>query len=256
MRSSTFKLLLATGLVAACTPAYNPWLVPDDRVDTFLGTARTIWVLDALEFPGHTGRMTRAPLGQILWLPQLDALVDQELRTAGFVVVRPPEYRARLDAQAREHGLLDAATGRLDSVRAALADRHALEQVAARNGKLATRYPPDAILHLYVVNVPAHVKGATARWDGVEQDVCVSVEEDCSGSILPGLSLCAFLAERSGAALYQKCGGIHMAMSFDDHGDLEEETTPLDDAARNLAAVRMALEPLLSRPKPVVSVAP
>lgn len=231
----TAMLAMACG-GAAKQQAPSAWLVPQERffanVDT-IGMG-SVWIPDSLENP--------AP-GRALF----DSLVSEQLRLAGCAVVRVPEMRAFSDSEIREHGQFNPKTGEPDTAALRTATEHGL-------ARLAQKYPQvDAFLMPDLVVVPALVEGNDAFWDGTSQDFTsfadVLLMRGYSGR-LPAFSLCVRFWDPAGVPMYHDHGGVQLAAT---PKKVIERSKLFVDARRNLAAVRMALEPILRRPatKPV-----
>jgi len=235
------RLALAAMLAIACggranQQAASAWLVPQERffakVDT-IGIS-SFWVPDSLENP--------APVRALF-----DSLVSEQLRQAGYALVRVPEMRAFSDSEIREHGQFNPKTGERDTAALRTATEHAL-------GRLAQQYPQvDAFLMPDLVVVPALVEGQDAYWDGTSQGFTsfadVMLMREYSGR-LPAFSLCVRFWDPAGTPMYHDHGGVQLAAT---PRKAIERSKLFINAERNLAAVRIALGPILRRPaaKPV-----
>jgi hypothetical protein len=237
MRFPSVRLGFAAVLAVACSSAVkqqsasNVWLVPEEqffaKVDT-IGIG-PVWVPDSLENP--------APVRALF-----DSLISEQLRLAGYTLVRIPNMREITDSENREHGQFNPATGEPDEVAARTAAEHAL-------GRLAGQYPQvDAFLMPDLVVVGARVEGKDAYWDGTSQNIANLsdwlVMRDFSGT-LPAFSVCVRFLDPAGSLMYHNDGGVQVAST---PRKVVERSKLFVDAERNLNAVRFALKAVLKRP--------
>jgi hypothetical protein len=186
------------------------------------------------------------------WLPEeiqnaepvrtlFDSLIAVRLRLAGYVVVPVPEFEATLEAQRREHGAFDPATGQPDSAKMVIAGEHAFQA-------LQESYHVTAWLKPEIVIVPAKVELNTAAWDGTTQGIA-SAWDWLGGNLfegtLPALSLCVRIADTSGMMTYHQHGGIEVASRRANKPVPREKL--FRDMKRNQEAVRKAIQPYLDQ---------
>ena len=249
MRPHVRTFAVATAFATACggavQQAHNPWLVPPDRIASILQTVHTVGLAPVT---APDGLQNPAPVQAMF-----DSLVGEQLRAAGFSVVRVPEFWSYYEAQVKEYGIGDPATGEPDTAKVRVVQEHTSQGLLAR-------YHVDAWLTPALVDVSVPVHGGTANWHGTSQSLGslwdrLTMQTCCTGGRLPAYSLCARLWDLNGGVLYHEDGGIELAGMPPGRGDPPTQVKMIDrarlflDAGRNLQAARLALGPLVSRGK-------
>lgn len=232
---SLLAALIAAGCGAKRAP-YNPFQVSRDQ---FYGNLKTI-ALAPVRVPGdlEDPEPVRA---------KFESLLEAEFREAGFTVVPPKEAEAIWSDMAEQvGGFYDPVTGERDPSKADAVREHTLRE-------LKTRFNADALLYPSVQVVQARFEKDKAVWDGTEEKLAgggiwkLLFGSSHSGTV-PALSLVVVLEDMNGTDLYIKGGGIQVLSRI--AGD---EFVPVPryqlfaDEERNVAAVHLALDPLLGR---------
>lgn len=230
------RLTLAALLLGACGGAAKQqmagtWAVPQklffEKVDT-IGIG-PVWVPDSLENPGPVRAL-------------FDSLVREQLRLAGYAVVRIPEMREVGDSENQEHGRYNPTTGEEDTAALRMATEHAFARLAQAYPQVDAFLKPDLVIH------GAYVEGRTAYWDGTSQGFGSFADfllmRGYQGR-LPAFSLCVRFWDPAGTPMFHNDGGIQLAGT---PTKAIEPSKLFVDTERNLNAVHIALAPMLTRP--------
>jgi hypothetical protein len=233
--------LIGIVAVAGCAghTAYNPFIVPQDRI---YGSVKTI-ALAPLTAPSELGSVDPKRGG-------FDALIAQQLRGAGFVVV-PPEQSVAIWKRITDSlgGIFDATTGRRDTVKLNTAR-------ALTMAELQSRLQADAWLHSSIVVASAKFDQGNAEWDGVKQSYQSFGKKFLTALFGGGtygktaaLSVFVELENTRGKDLYVNQGGLQLYMVPSGHDWVQIPPSELyANQERNATAVRLALGPLVTRP--------
>lgn len=240
-------LLLATLAVAligagcATTPPYNPFKISQDE---FHGKIKTI-ALTPVAVPRDLENPERVRA-------KFESLIEAKLREAGFSIVPARESGEIFERMTKQlGGFFDPVTGKRDEAKFKTAVEHTLRE-------LGTRFNADALLYPSIVVVRAPFSVNRANWDGAQEPM---ITPGSYGSALIGtvaaLSLVVTIQDRTGAAVYINGGGIQVLTKIHKGGFFQPEkfipVPPIELFAyeeRNVAAVNIALAPLVRQPVP------
>ena len=140
IRTVWLALAAVAGLGVGCAghTAYNPFIVPQDRI---YGSVKTV-ALYPVTAPSDLGSVDPNR-------GKFDSLITAELRSAGFAVVPPNESEAIWKRVTDSiGGLFNSATGERDTVK-----RNAARALTMR--ELHARFQADAWLHPHIVYASA-----------------------------------------------------------------------------------------------------
>jgi len=240
IRTTCILGAILAGLGTGCAghAEYDPFLVPEDRI---YGTVKTI-ALYAVLAPSELGSVD----------PQrgkFAALIAAQLEAAGFTVV-PPEVSDSIWTRLTDSlgGLHDSHTGERDTVKLNTARTLAMSELQAR-------FHADAWLHPYIVFSDAKYEEGDAQWDGAKQSyqslgkklLTALLGEGTSGKT-KALSLWVVMEDMDGEELYENQGGLQLYMIPQGQDVVKIDPAELyADSKRNSTAVRLALEPLVTR---------
>ena len=231
---------IVAGVVAGCAghAKYDPFLVPQERI---YGTVRTIALTPVLA-PSELGSVDPRR-------GRFAALITAQLTAAGFTVV-PPEVSDSIWTRLSDSlgGIYNAGTGERDTIKLNTARALAMSELQAR-------FHADAWLHAYIVFSDAKFDEGDAQWDGAKQSY-QSFGKKFLTSLFGGgtygktaaLSLWVGVEDMHGKELYENEGGLQLYMI--PHGKDWVKIQPAElyaDSTRNSTAVRLALEPLVTR---------
>ena len=223
-------LLLATFVLLACislparTP--DPFAVPRQEFFDSVGTV-------VVASTSVVGEVVVADS----FLTEIETLIEEGLRAAGFSVVSATEYADIWDRLADESGgFFDPYTGERDEVTfRAAADRLQAE--------LLERFDPDAFLYPEIWEVEAPFSVGVASWGGVSQNITGG--GGYSGDILATTLLVA-IQDTAGNELYSKEAGIQV-LEYMHQGEFVRLNAEqlFSDSIWVSAAVSRALDPLI-----------
>jgi hypothetical protein len=234
--------LIAAMVVAGCVPAaapYNPF---------------------KMSAPEIRQKVKRVALAPVILPVDLDdpepvkakfeALIQAKLREGGFTAVPSQEVDA-LWKRMKEQlgGFFDPITGKRDEAKFKTAREHLLREVSATT-------KADAILHPAIQLVKVNFGNSQARWHGTSESL---ITGGFWGAFLAGanngttsaLSLFVTLEDVNGVELYVNAGGIQLAAKLSGQRFAAVPRNELfADEKRNLAAVNVALNPLIGKTAP------
>ena len=240
MRTMRLALTAVAGLGVGCAghAPYNPFIVPQERI---YGSVKTIAIAPVIA-PSDLGSVDPSR-------GKFDSLIAGQLRSAGFAVV-PPEESDAIWKRVTDSlgGLFNAATGERDTVKLNTARAVAMRE-------LQTRFQADAWLHPHIVFASAKFDQGNAAWDGAKQSYQSFGKKFLTALFGGGtygktaaLSLSVDLEDIHGKDLYTDEGGLQLYMVPSGHDWVKIPSRELyADPARNANAVRIALEPLVTR---------
>lgn len=230
-------LLLLTTLVAvlmgvgcASTPRYNPFKIPQDE---FYSKIKTI-ALAQIRVPRDLEDPT--PVRS-----RFESLIDAKLREAGFSTVPSRELEAIFDKVAQQKGgLFDPVTGKPDEARVKSVWENTLLL-------MRERFNADSVLLPRIEVVDAEFYEGEANWDGANEWF---TSRERNGSIR-ALSLVVVIKDASGLDVYIGRGGIQVASKISGGKFVLLPRAELfANQERNVAAVNVALNPLVRKPAP------
>lgn len=175
---------------------------------------------------------------------RFDSLITSQLRTTGFTIV-PAQASESIWLRLRDSvgGYYDTYTGKLVEAKLDVVHTATLRELHAR-------YGADGWLHTKIAFVGASFTGGKVKWHGTEQTS--GARGGIGGFLLgtktgtvPALSLFVVLEDTAGKELYSGVGGIELAVQI--QGGLPAyipQLMLLNDEARNIAAVHLALDSL------------
>lgn len=234
-------LVVAVGGCATAAPP-DPFRVPEAQ---FRAKVKRI-ALAPMAVPSHLG--VSEPTER-----RFDALIEAKLQEAGFATFPAMDWdEVFTRTQQGVGGLYDPRTGALDEAKVKTALARTVEEIRGR-------FPLDAILLPRVHIVKANFTGAWARWDGVSDALAsglsILATSGISGTV-PALSLVvsidspddqlALYRRRAGIQVLEKLGPVAERLSGKWLAPVPPEEV-LANEERNLAAVEMALGPLLKK---------
>jgi len=172
------------------------------------------------------------------------SLIDEELSSRGFSVVRPQDYEKSWKAVVGDSGdFVDPKTGERDEAAMSRAMTLTLE-------KLGAEFQIKGVVFPSIVVVEAPFAAGSACWDGVEQRVETGdfMTRFLSGSqhgVVGALSLKISIRSPAGEALYQRQGGIEVlsTMAGRDFSAVPRKEL-FQNLERNRNAVEAAFKPL------------
>jgi len=242
LRTRTVWLALAAvaGLGVGCAghTAYNPFIVPQDRI---YGSVKTV-ALYPVTAPSDLGSVDPNR-------GKFDSLITAELRSAGFAVVPPNESEAIWKRVTDSiGGLFNSATGERDTVKLNAARALTMRELHAR-------FQADAWLHPHIVYASAKFDRGNAQWDGAKQTyqsfgkkmLTAMFGHETYGKT-SALSLRVAVEDMHGKDLYINQGGLQLYLVPSGQDWVKIPPGELyGDPARNATAVRLALAPLVTR---------
>jgi hypothetical protein len=178
------------------------------------------------------------------------ALVADQLRSAGLEIV-PPTYTAAVfdEKAAQAGGIYDPYTGKPDEAKLKAAH-------AAAYAELGAKFKADAVLYSDIRVVTAALDHDKAIWDGTSEGagkggVWKMLLSASSSGRIPALSLAVRLRNMEDKDLYVNAGGIQVLVNVGMGGKAERvpRAELFANEERNVNAVRLALEPLLTPKK-------
>ncbi len=220
---------------AAASTTHQAATVPQHRLFESLQTI----ALDPICACGLPADLRGIDLGR----GKFDSLITAELSNAGYRLVPAAESQAIWDRLADSlGGLFNAASGEIDSVR--------LHSVRARTlQELRERFHADAWLHPVIVFARADFKSGTAKWDGTKQvfgKKFLGLNLESGYGTTPALSLDVIIETTDGKVQFEWKGGLQLFQVPSDNGFVRiPDSQVYADQERNVAAVRLALAPLL-----------
>lgn len=249
-RQSLLFITLAVALIGAgCAtgpPPYNPFKVAQDEIYAKAKTVALAPVLVPVDIADP--EPVRA---------KFESILEAKLREAGFLVV-PPKEAGGIWKQMTEQvgGIFDPLTGKRDEARFKTVREHTLRE-------LRTKFKADAVLHPSIVPVRAKWEGMTASWDGTEESIrslgaviiealpyaLLGIGVTREGTV-GALSLGVVIEDIHGVDMYINRGGIQLLAKFSGGNFVGVPRHELfANEERNVAAVNIALGPLVTKPK-------
>lgn len=227
----TLRLWWLVALGGAALPN-RTWAAQDS-------TARaTVIAVSPVELPPALQRHSLA-------IARFDELIAARVREAGYATV-PAETTLVVWVRTRDSlgGFYDAYTGKVVP-----AKRAAIFEAMRR--ALRDRYGADAWLQPSIRLTGAAFEGGKVRWDGAEEGTggrggllgLLLLGTDVG--TIPATSLRAYVESMDGRPMYDRAGGIRVLNQWLD-GSWVIVPDPFEDAVRNGAAVRTALDSLVA----------
>jgi hypothetical protein len=175
------------------------------------------------------------------------ASIEARLREVGIAVIPPADVGPVLQAAMEwRGGFFDPKTGELDEAKLRGAREEALQNLAAKHGRV------DALLVADVRIVRATLHNDRASWDGVTESAGASGWKAALGVTHSGavraLSLVVRLTGANGEHLYVDSGGIRVLDKISMRGERVPVPIPelFQDEERNAKAVSLAIDPLVA----------
>lgn len=247
MLTITLALVLVGAGCATGPPAYNPFKVSQDEI---YGKVKTI-VLAPVIVPVNLADPEPVKV-------KFESILEAKLREAGFSVV-PSKEGAGIWKQMTEQvgGFFDPVSGKRDDAKYRTVREHTFRELRAR-------FQVDAVLHPAIVPVRAQWEGLTASWDGTEESI--TSFGDAFKEALPyalfgisvtrhgavgALSLVVSIEDVNGVDMYVNAGGIQLLAKISGGNFVGVPRHELfANEERNVAAVNIALGPLVSKSTP------
>jgi hypothetical protein len=210
--------------------------------------------IDQNEFYVNTKTIALLPCGvQIKASEQViakfESLIENKLREAGFSVLPSKEYKDIWKHNVDQMGaIFDPKTGKRDDSKIKAIREQCYKELA---GKLNV----DAVLISRIMIVKAPFYRYTAKWDGTDESM--DIRHDAikflttsmirHGSV-PALSLAIAIKDIHGTPVYVNWGGIQVITKYSSKGFVQVPKNELFlDEERNVAAVNIALDPLIRK---------
>ncbi len=232
-------------LVAFFTLARTSWAQDYDpfkiKREEFFGKCKTI-ALTPIRVPGILGNVDSVKA-------QFDSLLVAALRQADFVVIPSQEYeQIRQREMEQLGGFFDPITGKRDTAKTKFLTERCRRELHAR-------FNADALFYASIQAVKVSFSGGKAKWHGASESLLSKggiagffSDARYSSGTTGALSFFVALEDTNGADVYFNAGGIQVT-----HKISGTQLVPipneqfLTNKERNLAAVRLALGPLLKR---------
>lgn len=178
---------------------------------------------------------------------KFESLITAKLREAGFSTAPSQQFADIWQRMADQvGGLFDPRTGQLDEAKFKTVREHALRELSAT-------FKADALMQARIqpVTVPFRARpffqSSEATWHGTSQ----SVESTGSRGSVGALSLIVTIVDSHGVVLYTNAGGIQLLSKLQGGRFVSVPRQELfADEERNVAAVNIALGPLIKQPAP------
>jgi hypothetical protein len=179
---------------------------------------------------------------------EIESNVIKILKEAGFTAIPSDKYEALWTSLSKqEGGLYDPVTGKKN-------DAKVKEMRGRIREELRTQHQVDAIMRTSVIMTSAHFTSCKARWHGTEQDIgsCGFFTGNYYGKISV-LSLLVQIEGREGTVVFMNAGGIQPAARLkaglftSAQFETIEDDALFNDETKNLAAVAIALDPLVRK---------
>ncbi len=180
-------------------------------------------------------------------IAKFELLIGNKLREAGFSVLPSKEYRDIWKHNVDQIGaIFDPITGKKDDSKLKVIQEQCYKELA---GKLNV----DAVLISRILIVKAPFSQYVARWDGTEESfdirhgVIKFLDTSITTGTVPALSLGITIKDIHGTPVYVNWGGIQVLTKRSPKFVPVPKNELLVDEERNVAAVNIALDPLIRK---------
>ncbi len=232
----TATVVAWVGMACAASTPHQAATVPQHRLFDSLQTI----ALDPICPCGLPADLRRIDLGR----GKFDSLITAELSHAGYRVVPAAESQAIWDRLTDSlGGLFDPVSGQVDTTM--------LRNIRALTlRELRERFHADAWLHPIMVIASADFRRGTAKWDGTKQAFgrkLLGITIGTTYGTTPALSLHVVVEGMDGKVLFDTQAGLQLFQVPSGDGFVRiPDAQFYADQERNVAAVRLALAPLLA----------
>lgn len=183
-------------------------------------------------------------------IAKFELLIGNKLREAGFSVLPSKEYRDIWKHNVDQIGaIFDPITGKKDDSKLKVIQEQCYKELA---GKLNV----DAVLISRILIVKASFYEYVAQWDGTKESLDVRsggmkflgfLDSSTTTGTVPALSLGITIKDIHGTPVYVNWGGIQVLTKRSPKFVPVPKNELLVDEERNVAAVNIALDPLIRK---------
>lgn len=226
-------------MLAGCetTPPYDPFVKSEADIKSYISVVAMRPILLA-DFSRKEEIATR-----------YEALITEQLESAGFVVIPSSEFSALWDPMVEQlGGLYDPVTGESDTEKIKAVQEHTTSELIAKfsiNGFVAPR----------IDVTKASWYGNTATWDGVKDETtgkegfwAALAASNYQGSI-PALSLIVPIYDVNDELVYVGRGGVQLFAHFKGGRFIDvPESMWFAEPERDVTATTIAMTPLVADP--------